>query len=215
MDQLLEKYRSDVIGQLREKFQYKSLMQVPALEKISLNIGIGDAPTNPKALEAAVEELGLITGQKAVRTKAKKSIAGFKLREGMAIGARVTLRGNRMSEFLFRLINIAIPRVRDFRGLNPNGFDGRGNYNFSIKEQIIFPEINVDQVDSYHGLNVTITTTAPTDEEGRELLAGLGFPFRKNCFWEYLRNGSKGNDGKDEAQAALQSARAQPLPDLW
>ncbi|HBS05409.1 MAG TPA: 50S ribosomal protein L5, partial [Leptospiraceae bacterium] len=141
MDQLLEKYRSEVIGQLREKFQYKSLMQVPALEKISLNVGIGDAPTNPKALEAAVEELGLITGQKAVRTKAKKSIAGFKLREGMAIGARVTLRGNRMYEFLFRLINIAIPRVRDFRGLNPNGFDGRGNYNFSIREQIIFPEI--------------------------------------------------------------------------
>ena len=180
MDQLLEKYRSEVIGQLREKFQYKSLMQVPALEKISLNVGIGDAPTNPKALEAAVEELGLITGQKAVRTKAKKSIAGFKLREGMAIGARVTLRGNRMYEFLFRLINIAIPRVRDFRGLNPNGFDGRGNYNFSIREQIIFPEIEVDQVDSYHGLNVTITTTAPTNEEGRELLAGLGFPFRKN-----------------------------------
>ncbi|MCB1164707.1 MAG: 50S ribosomal protein L5 [Leptospiraceae bacterium] len=180
MNQLQEKYKSEIVGALREKFQYKSVMQVPGLEKISLNVGIGDAATNPKALEAAVEELGLITGQRAVRTKAKKSIAGFKLREGMAIGCRVTLRGQRMYEFLFRLINIAIPRVRDFRGLNPNGFDGRGNYNFSIREQIIFPEINVDQVDSYHGLNVTVATTATTDEEGRELLTALGFPFRKS-----------------------------------
>lgn len=181
MSVLLQHYREKVIPQLQEKFKYKSVMQVPGLEKVVLNVGMGDAATNPKALEAAVEELALISGQQPVKTKARLSIAGFKLREGMVIGTMVTLRGRNMWEFLYRLINIAIPRVRDFKGLNRNGFDKRGNYNFSIKEQIIFPEIDVDKVDTYHGINVTVVTTAESDEEARELLTGLGFPFKKDA----------------------------------
>lgn len=173
-------YRDSIKGQMKEKFGYKSVMEIPALEKIILNVGIGDAHADPKALEAAMEELALITGQRPVKTVARKSIAGFKLREGMVVGTKVTLRGIRMYEFLERLINIALPRVRDFRGLSNKGFDKRGNYNMSIKEQIIFPEIDVDKVDSYHGMNITVVTTAKTDDEARELLGALGLPFRKS-----------------------------------
>lgn len=176
---LKEIYQKEVIPKLIERFKYKNIMQVPKIEKITLNIGMGSAPSNPKILEAAVEEIALITGQKAVKTKAKKSISSFKIREGMNIGCMVTLRREKMWEFLYKLIKVDLPRVRDFRGLNPNSFDGRGNYNFSIKEQIIFPEINVDKIESYHGMNITITTTAKTDEEAKALLELLGVPFRK------------------------------------
>ncbi|MCB1323928.1 MAG: 50S ribosomal protein L5 [Spirochaetales bacterium] len=179
MSALLQKYKKEIVPALREQFAYASVMQVPRLEKIVLNVGMGSAIGNPKGLEVAQEELGLITGQRAVKTMARKSIAGFKLREGMPLGAKVTLRGQRMFEFLERLVNVALPRVRDFKGLNPKGFDGRGNYNLSIKEQIIFPEIDVDKVDSYHGMNITFTTTAQNDEEGLALLERMGFPFRK------------------------------------
>ena len=180
MSALKKKYKDEIVSALKTEFSYKSVMQVPRLEKIILNIGMGDAHTNPKALEVAMEELGLITGQRPVKTIARKSIAGFKLREGMILGTRVTLRGQRMFEFLERLINIDLPRVRDFKGLNPKAFDGRGNYNLSVKEQIIFPEIDVDKVDSYHGLNITMVTTARTDDEGRALLTAFGMPYRKN-----------------------------------
>lgn len=176
---LKEIYKNEVIPKMMEIFKYKNIMQVPKVEKITLNVGMGSAPSNPKILEAAVEELTLITGQKAVKTKAKKSISAFKIREGMNIGCMVTLRRERMWEFLYKLIKVDLPRVRDFRGLNPNSFDGRGNYNFSIKEQIIFPEINIDKIENYHGMNITITTTANTDEEAKKLLELLGVPFRK------------------------------------
>lgn len=179
MPVLKEIYKNEVVPKMMEIFKYKNIMQVPKIEKIALNVGMGSAPSNPKILEAAVEELTLITGQKAVKTKAKKSISSFKIREGMNIGCMVTLRRERMWEFLYKLIKIDLPRVRDFRGLNPNSFDGRGNYNFSIKEQIIFPEINIDKIESYHGMNITITTTANTDEEAKKLLELLGVPFRK------------------------------------
>lgn len=175
-----ENYRQKIVPELIKKFSYKSVMQVPKVEKIILNIGMGKASENPKGLETAIEELALITGQRPIRTVARKSIAGFKLREGMTIGCKVTLRGERMYEFLERLINIALPRVRDFKGLNPKGFDGRGNYNLSIKEQIIFPEIDVDRVDTYHGMNITIVTTATNDEEAKELLTQIGMPYKKN-----------------------------------
>src|SRR5687768_7043349 len=155
-------------------------MQVPRLEKVVLNMGVGDALKDGRMLEAAVEDLTIITGQKPVITKARKSIAGFKLREGMSIGAKVTLRGDRMWEFIDRLVSIAIPRIRDFRGLNPRAFDGRGNYSLGIREQLIFPEIDYDSIDEVRGLDVTITTSAPTDEEGFELLLGLGFPFAQD-----------------------------------
>jgi large subunit ribosomal protein L5 len=174
------KYRETIVPDLMKKFQYKTIMQVPRLEKVVLNIGMGSAVSNPKGLETAVEEMALITGQKPLKTVARKSIAGFKLREGMVIGAKVTLRGERMYEFLERLINIALPRVRDFKGLNPKAFDGRGNYNLSLKEQIIFPEIDVDKVDSYHGMNITMVTTAEKDEEAKELLTQMGMPYRKS-----------------------------------
>lgn len=180
MAALAEKYKKEIVPALMQKFSYKSVMQAPRLEKVILNIGMGSAVSNPKGLETAIEELALITGQKPVKTLARKSIAGFKLREGMVIGCKVTLRGDRMLQFIERLINIALPRVRDFKGLSPKGFDGRGNYNLSIKEQIIFPEIDVDKVDSYHGMNITIVTTAKSDDEARELLASLGMPYRKN-----------------------------------
>ncbi|EQB01454.1 50S ribosomal protein L5 [Sphingobium baderi] len=170
-------YDAEIIKALIEKFGYKNVMEVPRIEKITLNMGVGEATQDKKKVTSAAEEMELIAGQKPVITKAKKSIAQFKLREGMPIGAKVTLRRERMFEFLDRLINIALPRVRDFRGLNPKSFDGRGNYAFGIKEQIIFPEINYDRIDKVRGMDIIVTTTAKTDEEARELLRLFGFPF--------------------------------------
>ena len=175
---LAERYRTEIAPRLRERFGYRNAMQVPKLDKISVNVGIGEALTNARLLEAAQEELGIITGQKAVVTKARKSIANFRLREGQSIGCCVTLRRDRMYEFLDRLINVAIPRVRDLRGLSPRAFDGRGNYTLGIREQIIFPEIDYDKVERIRGLNISIVTTAKTDEEGRVLLSEFGMPFR-------------------------------------
>jgi large subunit ribosomal protein L5 len=174
---LRDYYINEAVPALMEKFKYKNVMEVPKLEKIVLNMGVGDAKENPKFLESAVEELAAITGQRPVITKAKKSVAAFKVRQGMNIGAKVTLRGTKMYEFLDRLINVALPRVRDFRGLSDKSFDGRGNYALGIKEQLIFPEINYDKIDKVRGLDVIIVTTAKTDEEARELLRILGMPF--------------------------------------
>ena len=179
MNRLMERYQNDVVKSLVEKFNYSSSMQAPKVEKIVLNIGVGDAVSNSKLLDEAVNELTLITGQKPVITRAKKSIAGFKLREGAPIGCKVTLRGERMYEFADRLINLALPRVRDFRGVSNNSFDGRGNYTLGIKEQLIFPEINFDKVNKLRGMDIVFVTTAKSDEEGRELLAQLGMPFKK------------------------------------
>ena len=179
MNRLMERYQNDVVKSLVEKFNYSSSMQAPKVEKIVLNIGVGDAVSNSKLLDEAVNELTLITGQKPVITRAKKSIAGFKLREGMPIGCKVTLRGERMYEFLDKLVNISLPRVRDFRGVSNNSFDGRGNYTLGIKEQLIFPEINFDKVNKLRGMDIVFVTTAKSDEEGRELLAQLGMPFKK------------------------------------
>ncbi|MGQ9693655.1 MAG: 50S ribosomal protein L5 [Thermodesulfobacteriota bacterium] len=178
MTRLKEIYIKEVIPQLRKKFGYRNVMEVPRLDKITLNMGLGEAIQNIKILDAAVEELTLIAGQRAVVTKAKRSIAAFKLREGMPIGVMVTLRRDRMYEFFDKLVNVALPRVRDFRGVSPKAFDGRGNYTLGIREQIIFPEINFDKIDKVKGLNVSIVTTAQTDEEGKELLQLLGMPFR-------------------------------------
>jgi large subunit ribosomal protein L5 len=178
MSQLKEKYEAEVIPKLKETFNYKNLMEIPKLEKIVLNMGLGEAIQNMKLLDSAVEELKAITGQKAVITRAKKSIAAFKLREGMPIGCRVTLRKNRMYDFLYKLINSALPRVRDFRGISGKAWDGRGNYSLGIKEQIIFPEIDYDKIDKVKGLNITIVTSAKSDQEGKELLKLLGMPFR-------------------------------------
>lgn len=177
--QMKQLYHNTVKGALMEEFGYSSVMEVPFLEKIVLSMGVGDAIDNKKAIESAQNELTLIAGQKAVRTKAKKSISNFKLREGMEIGAKVTLRENRMWEFLQRLVDIALPRVKDFRGINPNGFDGHGNYSLGVTEHIIFPEIDYDKIDRITGLNVVIVTTAKTDQEARALLTGLRLPFRK------------------------------------
>ncbi len=176
---LREKYENEVIKSLMERFQYKNVMEVPKLEKIVVNMGVGEARDNPKVLESAVKELEIITGQKPVITSAKKSIANFKLREGMNVGAKVTLRGERMYHFLDKLMNIALPRVRDFRGVSNTSFDGRGNYALGIREQLIFPEIEYDLVDSIRGLDVVIVTTAKTDEEARVFLEEMGMPFRK------------------------------------
>jgi large subunit ribosomal protein L5 len=178
MNRLKEKYETILRKELTEKFNYTTPMQVPKLEKIVVNMGVGEAVHNSKALEDAIEELTVITGQKPIATKAKKSIANFKLREGMPIGAKVTLRGERMYEFLDKLVSIALPRVRDFHGISGNSFDGRGNYTVGIKEQLIFPEINFDKISKIRGLDIVIVTTAKTDEEGRALLLGLGMPFR-------------------------------------
>ncbi|HHN64139.1 MAG TPA: 50S ribosomal protein L5 [Nitrospirae bacterium] len=178
MPRLKERYFKEVVPQLMKEFSYKSVMQVPRLEKIVLNCALGEAISNIKLLDAAQKELSLIAGQKAVITKAKKSVAGFKLRKGMPIGCKVTLRGDRMYDFLDKLISIAIPRIRDFRGLTTKSFDGRGNYSMGIKEQYIFPEIDYDKVDMVHGFDITICTTAKTDEEGKALLKHLGMPFR-------------------------------------
>ena len=170
-------YQDEVAPALMQKFGYKSTMQIPRLEKIVLNVGCSEARENAKVLDAVVSDLTAITGQKAVVTKAKKSVANFKLREGMPIGAKVTLRGNKMWEFLDRLFNVALPRVRDFRGINPNAFDGRGNYGLGIKEQLIFPEIEYDKIDKIRGMDIVVCTTAKTDEEARELLKLVGAPF--------------------------------------
>ena len=170
-------YQDEVAPALMQKFGYKSTMQIPRLEKIVVNVGCSEARENAKVLDAVVSDLTTITGQKAVITKAKKSVANFKLREGMPIGAKVTLRGNKMWEFLDRLFNVALPRVRDFRGINGNSFDGRGNYAFGLKEQIIFPEIDFDKVDAIRGMDICFVTTAKTDEEAKELLKALGAPF--------------------------------------
>ena len=179
MNRLQEKYVKEVTPALIEKFQYTSIMQAPKIEKVVINMGIGDAIQNPKALEEAVAELTQIAGQKPVITKAKKSIANFKLREGMAIGCKVTLRGEKMYEFLDKLFNISLPRVRDFRGVSMTAFDGRGNYTLGVKEQIIFPEINFDKVQIVRGMDIVIVTTANTNEEGYALLEGMGMPFQK------------------------------------
>lgn len=179
LSRLRQKYIEEVLPNLQKKFNFKSISQVPKMEKIVLNVGMGDGHSNPKALDSALDTLSAITGQRAVKTKATKSIAGFKLRENMNIGCMVTLRGEKMFEFLDRFINVALPRVRDFKGLNPKGFDGRGNYNLSIKEQIIFPEIQFDKVHSIHGMNITMVTNTKSDEEAYELLVGFGMPYRK------------------------------------
>lgn len=179
MGALKDIYDNECVPALKEEFGYTNVMEIPKIEKIVLNMGLGEAVQNPKVIEGAVEELTRIAGQKAVVTKAKKSIATFKLREGMPIGCRVTLRGDRMYDFFSKLVNIALPRVRDFRGLSPKGFDGRGNYSMGVKEQIIFPEIDYDKIDKIKGLNITVVTSAKTDDEGRFLLKNMGMPFKK------------------------------------
>ncbi|MDF2854164.1 MAG: rplE [Neobacillus sp.] len=179
MSRLKEKFVKEVTPALMSKFNYKSVMQVPQLDKIVINMGVGDAVSNAKALDNAVEELATITGQKPVVTRAKKSIAGFRLREGMPIGAKVTLRGERMYEFLDKLVSVSLPRVRDFRGISKKAFDGRGNYTLGVKEQLIFPEIDYDKVSKVRGMDIVIVTTANTDEEARELLTQFGMPFQK------------------------------------
>lgn len=178
MSTLREKYYEEVLPALMEKFSYRNSMEVPRIEKIVINMGIGEGKENPKLLDAAVKELAQITGQRPVITKAKKSVASFKLREGMSIGCKVTLRGGRMYDFMNKLINVALPRVRDFRGISPKAFDGRGNYSLGLKEQIIFPEIVYDEVEKIQGMDIAIITTAKTDEEAKELLRLLGMPFR-------------------------------------
>ena len=179
VNRLKEKYDKEIVPSLMEKFNYSSIMQAPKVEKIVLNMGVGDAVSNAKNLDEAVDELTLIAGQKPVITRAKKSIAGFRLREGMAIGAKVTLRGQRMYEFLDKLVSVSLPRVRDFHGVSKRAFDGRGNYTLGVKEQLIFPEIDFDNVNKVRGLDIVIVTTANTDEESRELLTQLGMPFAK------------------------------------
>jgi len=177
--QLKALYDDKVKDELREEFQYSSPMQLPRLEKVVLSMGVGEAIQNKKLLDAAITELSQIAGQKAVKTKARKSVANFKVREGMEVGARVTLRGNRMYDFMYRLLNVALPRVKDFRGLNPNSFDGHGNYALGVTEQIIFPEIDYDKIERISGLNIAVCTTAKTDQEAKRLLDKLGMPFRK------------------------------------
>jgi len=179
MARLNDKYKAEIAPALMQKFQYKSVMQIPKLEKVTINVGSDDIRDNPKALDAIIADITAITGQKPVVTKARKSVANFKLREGMNIGVKVTLRGQLMWEFIDRLFNIALPRVRDFRGINPNAFDGRGNYAMGLKEQLIFPEIQYDKIDKIRGMDVNFTTTAQTDEEAKELLTLLGAPFAK------------------------------------
>ena len=177
MARLKEKYLNEVVPGLQEQFKYTNVMAIPKLDKVVINIGLGEAVQNPKAVDAALNDLTLITGQKPVVTRAKKSIAGFKLREGMPVGVKVTLRGDRMYEFVDRLLSVALPRVRDFRGVSPKSFDGRGNYSLGLKEQLIFPEIEYDKIDKLRGMEIVFATTAKTDEEGRALLKLLGMPF--------------------------------------
>ena len=179
MNRLRQKYENEIKNSMTEKFGYKSVMEIPKLDKIVINMGVGEAVSNSKLLDEAVAELTLITGQKPVVTRAKKSIAGFRLREGMPIGCKVTLRGARMYDFLDKLVSISLPRVRDFRGVSKNSFDGRGNYTLGVKEQLIFPEIDFDKVNKVRGMDIVVVTTANTDEEARELLKQLGMPFQK------------------------------------
>ena len=179
MSRYKELYKNEIVDAMTKKFGYKNVMQIPKLDKIVINMGVGEAKENSKVLESAVKDLETITGQKAVLTKAKKSVANFKIREGMPIGCKVTLRGEKMYEFADRLINLSLPRVRDFRGVNPNAFDGRGNYSLGIKEQLIFPEIEYDKIDKVRGMDIIFVTTANTDEEARELLTQFGMPFSK------------------------------------
>ncbi|KGX85371.1 50S ribosomal protein L5 [Pontibacillus litoralis] len=179
MNELKKQYQEEIVPSLKNKFEYDSVMEVPKVEKIIINMGVGDAVQNAKALDNAVEELTLLSGQKPLITKAKKSIAGFRLREGMPIGAKVTLRGERMYEFLQKLIHVSLPRVRDFRGISKKAFDGRGNYTLGVKEQLIFPEIDYDKVSKVRGMDIVIVTTANNDEEARELLTQFGMPFQK------------------------------------
>jgi large subunit ribosomal protein L5 len=179
MAKLHDFYKDTVVAELQKKFDYKSVMQVPRIEKITLNMGVGEAISDKKVLEHATNDLTAISGQKPVTTVARKSVAGFKIREGYPIGTKVTLRGERMWEFLERLISISVPRIRDFRGLNPKSFDGRGNYSMGVKEQIIFPEIDYDKIDKIRGMDITITTTANSNEEGHALLSAFNFPFKK------------------------------------
>ncbi|MBR3032739.1 MAG: 50S ribosomal protein L5 [Clostridiales bacterium] len=179
MSRLKDKYVNEVAPALQEEFKYKSVMQIPKIEKIVLNMGVGEVKDNPMALENAMRDMGIICGQKPIATVATKSVAAFKLREGMKIGCKVTLRGENMYNFLDKLISISLPRVRDFRGINPNSFDGHGNYAMGIKEQLMFPEIEFDKIDKVRGMDIIIVTTAKTDEEARSLLSGIGMPFRK------------------------------------
>ena len=178
MDRLQEKYKNEVVPELTKKFGYKNIMQLPKIEKVIINMGVGEAVVNPKALDAAVSDLTIIAGQKPILTRAKKSLAAWKLREGMPIGTKVTLRGTRMYQFLDKFINVALPRVRDFRGVSSTAFDGRGNYAVGLKEQLIFPEIEYDKIDKLRGMNIVIVTTAEKDEEARELLKLMGMPFK-------------------------------------
>jgi large subunit ribosomal protein L5 len=180
MARLKEKYQKDIVPALQTRFKYSSSMQIPKLEKIVINMGVGEVKDNPKAMDSAVNDLTIITGQKPIVTKAKKSVAAFKLRQGMNIGCKVTLRGDRMYEFVDKLFNVAIPRVRDFRGVNNNSFDGRGNYSLGVKDQLIFPEIEYDKVDKVRGMDIVFVTTAKSDEEAKELLKLLGMPFSQN-----------------------------------
>ena len=177
---LKERYRQEIIPQMIKKYSYKNVMQVPALSKVVVTMGVGEAIQNPKSLEAAVNDMTTITGQRPVVTKARKSIAAFKLRAGMKIGCRVTLRGNRMYDFVDKLVNVVLPRVRDFRGVTPRAFDGRGNYTLGLREQVIFPEIDYDKIDKVRGMDITVVTTAKTDEEARDLLRLVGMPFRES-----------------------------------
>ena len=179
MARLRESYKNDVFPALMEQFKYTNVMEVPKLEKVTINMGLGEAKENAKIMESAIEEISLITGQRPVVTRARKSIANFKVRQGMPVGAKVTLRGENMYDFIDKLFSIALPRVRDFKGVSKNSFDGRGNYSMGIKEQLIFPEINYDKVDTIKGMNIVFTTSAKTDEEAAALLAGLGLPFEK------------------------------------
>lgn len=181
MNRMKEKYQNEVVPALTEMFEYANVMMVPRIQKVVVNIGLGEALDNPKAVDAAVSDLQQITGQKPILIKARKSIAAFKLREGRIIGVKVTLRGDRMWDFLDRLINIALPRVRDFRGITPNAFDGRGNYTLGLRDQLVFPEIEYDKIDKLRGMEISIVTTAKNDEEGRALLKFLGMPFRKEA----------------------------------
>ena len=178
MVRLKDKYINEIVPPLREKFKYKSVMQVPKLEKVVLNMGVGDSRDNPKAMDSAVRDLSLVSGQKPVVTKAKKSVSAFKLRQGMSIGCKVTLRGDRMYEFVDKLFNVVLPRVRDFRGVPADSFDGRGNFSVGVREQLIFPEIDYDKIDKIRGMDIAFVTTAKTDEEAKELLALLGMPFK-------------------------------------
>jgi len=178
MSRLQSLYRDEIVGRLKDRFSYRSVMQVPRIEKVTLNMGVGEAIADKKIMDNAIGDLRAISGQQPIVTKARKSVAGFKIREGWPIGCKVTLRRERMYEFLDRLINVAIPRIRDFRGLNPKAFDGRGNYSLGVREQIIFTEIDYDKIDAIRGLDITVTTTAKTDEEGRALLEAFRFPFR-------------------------------------